>query len=141
MWRAGAVRINGAEQKLIIEGGVVGDEWEVAAEVGEVAEDGLNVGAVGDHVVGDSVDGGGAGRNGASGIDEGAEGFAGLAVGEADGTDFDDGIHFWLDAGGFEIKGYKVHAVFYTGCGGVAQDCAQIFHIEKTKRTKGVIPH
>jgi len=80
---AGAMFVDGAEQKFEVEGSVVGDEGEVAAEVGEVAEDGLNVGLVGDHVVGDSVDGGGAGRNGASGVDEGGEGFAGFAVGEA----------------------------------------------------------
>ncbi len=130
---AGVVLVDGPEQEFEVEGRVVGDEREVAAEVGEVAEDGLDAGAVDHHVVGDAVDGGCAGRDGASGIDERAKCFAGFGAVKANGSDFNNGIGFGLDAGGFEVKGYKVHAVSYTGYGGGAQDCAQNFHIEETK--------
>lgn len=111
---AGFMIFDGFEQEFEIEWRVMGDEREVAAEVGEVAKYGLDVGLVGDHVVGDAVDGGGFGRDGAARIDESAEGVAGLCAAEAHGADFDDGIGFRLDAGGFEVKGYKFHAVSYT---------------------------
>ena len=98
---AGTVFFNGSEQKFKIERRVVGDERQVAAKVGESCEDGMYSGFIGDHIVGDAVDGGGFRRDRTSGIDQGAESSDRLVAAKTHGADFDNGVGSRLKAGGF----------------------------------------
>lgn len=98
---AGTVFFNGGEQKFEIKRGVVGDQRQVAAKVGQPGENGFNAGLVGNHFVGDAVDSGGRRRNRAAGVDEGAKRVNDLGSAKPDGTDFDDGVGSGLNSGGF----------------------------------------
>ena len=119
--RAGAVLFNGRQQKFKIERRVVSDQWKFAAKIGKFRENGFDSGPAGNHIVSNAVNGRGFRRNRATGVDERAESSDRFGITETHRADFNNGIRFRLNAGGFKIERNKVHTVSYT----VTEECAQ----------------
>ena len=89
------------EQEFEIKRRVMSNQRQVAAKFRQPRKNCFNTRLVGDHFVGNSVDGRGLGRNQASGINESAKGFSRHGSAKADSADFDDGVGFRLNSGGF----------------------------------------